>query len=207
MGDARYNGQQTFDGIEEGIVVENVDPDGRARVRVVIPSIVDDSSSWAFPFGTVGGGSANAGFWSVPAIGSTVVCFFIEGDVDEIYYCTSGWSRSKSGESQTPSAVQAAIAEDGPAAATKVSTFSSSRFELVFDEREEKGRVYLRSKRHEDSTNNGTGLMIEFDDEQGMIGLSAPGGIRIKSLGNIDIESGTQLALQGRVVNPMGDVI
>jgi hypothetical protein len=206
MADERYSEFQTYDGMEEGIVIDNVDPDGRARVRVMIPNVVDDSG-WCFPFGTVGGGSADMGFWSVPAIGSTVICFFVEGDVDEVYYCTSGWSRSGNKVSQAPAMVQKAIEEDGPEAATMISGFSTDRFEFVFDRRADKGRVYLRSKRHEDNPNNGQALMIELDDETGMLAISAPGGIVIRSLGNIDIRSNTQLSLQGRVVNTMGDII
>jgi hypothetical protein len=203
---SRYTGLLTHDRLEEGVVVDNVDPDGRHRVRVKIPGTVHESS-WAFPFGTTGGGSTDSGFWAVPSIGAVVVCFFVEGDVDEIYYSTAGWSRNKNKASQAPSVIQNAIAEDGPVAATLISAFSSDRFELVFDRRMEKGRLYLRSKRHEDNVNSGQALMIELDDETGMIALSAPGGIKLTALGNIDIRSATQLSLQGRVVNPMGDTI
>lgn len=207
MGDPRYEGIQHFDGMKEGIVVQNDDPKTRCRVRVIIPNLIEDESSWASPMGTVGGGAADRGFWSVPEIGASVVCWFVEGDPDEIYYCTSNWSQGEDGVSQTPSAVQTAVAEDGYKVAKLLDVFSSKRFEMVFDRREGKGRLYLRSKRHEDNANNGKALMLEFDDETGQIAICAPGGINLNSLGFININSNTGVVIQGRVINPMGGVI
>ena len=59
-----------------GEVVDRDDPEGLGRVRLRIPGLVDPASSWAFPLGTVGGGSDRRGFFSVPEKGAEVGVLF-----------------------------------------------------------------------------------------------------------------------------------
>ncbi len=203
--DSRYNGTARQTGIKEGIVVTNVQDDSDTfvpgRVRVRIPNVCDDSS-WAVPYGGAFGGGDGHGFYMVPKIGALVVCFFVEGDPDHLYYAPAGWRVGG-----LPAPVQKAIEETGLTTVDKIDVWASDRFEIVFDRRDERARLYLRSTRHPDESTTGKALMLEMDDETGMLAISAPSGITLRSLGQISIEAASGVSIQGRSVNPMGGAI
>lgn len=206
MADNRYSQFQTFDGVQDGIVVQNTNVEGSKEyvpgsVRVRIPTICEPDSSWAVPFGGYSGGGSDRGLFMVPDIGSSVACFFVEGDPDELYYAPSGWSFEK-----LPQVVKEAFEQDGSEGASLIEVWSNDRFELVFDKRPGKARLYMRSKRHTDEATNPASFMIELDDETGAMALNAPSGITLNSLGRIVI-NGSSVEILGRSVNPMGDTI
>ena len=72
-----------------------------ARVRVQIPGLVEPASGWAWPLGTVGGGAANRGLISVPAVGASVAVFFHQGDLAEPFYLCGPWG-APDGETEVP---------------------------------------------------------------------------------------------------------
>jgi len=203
--DDRYNGTARQYGLKEGIVVENVQDDSDSfipgRIRVRIPNVCDDSS-WAVPFGGAFGGGDGHGIYMVPKIGALVACFCVEGDPDHLYYAPAGWRIGG-----LPAPVQKAVEETGLGTVDKIEVWASDRFELVFDRREDRARIYLRSTRHPDESDTGKALMLELDDETGMMGISAPSGIVIRSLGAIDIRANCGVSIQGRSVNPLGGAI
>ena len=41
----------------DGSVVDNRDPEGRHRVKIRVPGILEPESDWALPWATIGGGS------------------------------------------------------------------------------------------------------------------------------------------------------
>lgn len=193
-------------GIYEGVVVDNADPRGMGRVRFRVPGLIEDKGSdWAFPAATGGGGSSQRGHWHVPEIGAEIYAFFLGGDPDKPRYMTGHWSLSK-GESEVPTDVKDAVAEDGAAVAPQVKTWETERFALTFDERGDKQRVYLYAKAQGQDLIAGTALMFEFDEVQGTFALSAPSGIVIRSLGMIDIDA-LVLNLKGRKVLDVGGPI
>ena len=69
--------------IEEGEIVNRDDPEGRCRVKVRIPGLIDTESAWASPGG---GGAAQFGKNSVPPLGATVDVYFIHGDIERPKY-------------------------------------------------------------------------------------------------------------------------
>ncbi len=63
-------------GVVRGVVVDNVDPQGAGRVRVMFPTLGDAPSGWALttrPLGAASGGAP------VP-INAEVICAFEYGD-------------------------------------------------------------------------------------------------------------------------------
>ena len=73
------DGEVRYPGLYIGEVVDREDPEGIGRVRVRIPGLVEPASNWAFPLGTVGGGSDRRGFYSVPEKGAEVGVLFTTG--------------------------------------------------------------------------------------------------------------------------------
>lgn len=86
--------QQKYYGKYRAFVVDNEDPDQRARVRVRVPSVfAQEETYWAlpcFPFG----GLADQGFFMVPEVGSQVWVEFEEGNKDFLIWTGVFWQES-----------------------------------------------------------------------------------------------------------------
>lgn len=77
-----------------GFVTDNQDPEKRARVRLSIPSVLNEQESdWALPCMPFGGGSAY-GFFAVPEVGAQLWVEFEEGDIDRPIWTGSFWQQS-----------------------------------------------------------------------------------------------------------------
>jgi len=92
-------------GMYVGHVTDRKDPDKLGRVRVCVPGLLEPHSAWAWPLGTVGGGSKNRGFFAVPEEGAEVALFFNQGDVDKPYFISAHWGKPN-GESEVPEEAQ-----------------------------------------------------------------------------------------------------
>ncbi len=167
-----------FTALYIGEVVDREDPEGIGRVRVRIPGLVEPASSWAFPLGTVGGGSAQRGFFAVPEKGAEVGVFFHQGDVDHPYYLSGHWGKPD-GKAEVPEPVKDLSKEDAP----KVRAFETDRFLLVFDDRSGSEKLLLKDKATED-----------------LILIEAATGIRIKTAKDVMVE------VEGNVVVTAGGV-
>src|ERR1700712_1760831 len=128
------DGKVRYFAIEHGKVIDNVDPQGLYRVRIKIHGIVE-KSQWAWPVGTMGGGSKGRGAWVVPDIGADVVVQFLGGDVERPVYQTAWWGKLKDGTEELPTEAAGLSPED----TAKVQTIhESSRLKIWVDEREGK---------------------------------------------------------------------
>src|SRR5215831_13124728 len=78
-----------------GHVVDRADPEGLGRVRVRIPGLVEPASAWAYPLGTLGGGSDRRGFFCVPEQGAEVGVLFCQGDVGKLFGIRGPFSTSQ----------------------------------------------------------------------------------------------------------------
>lgn len=77
-----------------GFVTDNADPDGRARVRLRVPSVLGDAESdWAIPAFPYGGANG-LGFLMVPPVGAQCLVEFIEGDLSSPVWCGTYWRES-----------------------------------------------------------------------------------------------------------------
>jgi hypothetical protein len=68
----RLNGRHY--GAMRGTVTDNVDPEGRHRVKVLVHAL-DIETGWAYPL-TLGGGSKDRGMHIVPEVGADVAVWF-----------------------------------------------------------------------------------------------------------------------------------
>ena len=74
-----------------GIVVDNQDPEQRARLKVRVPSVLgEQDSDWALPC-TPYGGSKTLGFFMVPDVDAQVWVEFEEGDINRPIWVGTFW--------------------------------------------------------------------------------------------------------------------
>jgi uncharacterized protein involved in type VI secretion and phage assembly len=74
-----------------GFVVDNDDPQKRARLKVRVPSVLgDDESDWALPCLPFGGG-AGYGLFAVPEVDAQVWVEFEEGDIHRPLWVGTFW--------------------------------------------------------------------------------------------------------------------
>jgi len=171
-----------------GEVVDRDDPEGLGRVRVRIPGLIDPASPWAFPLGTVGGGSDRRGFFSVPEKGAEVGVLFHQGDVDHPFYLCGHWGKPN-GKAEVPEPARDLPKEEVP----QVRAFETDRFLLVFDDRAGKEAFLIKDKK--------SGDQIEFDGAAMGITIKATAGLVLKADGLVNIE-GAAVQINGRLVLP-----
>jgi uncharacterized protein involved in type VI secretion and phage assembly len=171
-----------------GQVVDRADPERLGRVRVKIPGLIEPASAWAFPLGTVGGGSDRRGYFAVPENGADVGVLFHQGDPDHPYYLAGHWGKP-GGSTEIPGP-----ARDLSAAATpQVRAFETGRFLLVFDDRAGHEALVIQDKR--------SGDQVELDGVGMGITIKATSALILKADGLLSIE-GTTVLLNGRLVLP-----
>ena len=171
-----------------GQVVDRADPECLGRVRVRIPGLVEPASAWAFPLGTVGGGSDRRGFFAVPETGAEVGILFHQGDPDHPYYLCGHWGKP-GGATEVPEPVRDLSAAETP----QVRAFETGRFVLVFDDRAGREALVIKDKR--------SGDQVELDGAAMGITIKATSALILKADGLVSID-GTTLVLNGRLVLP-----
>jgi uncharacterized protein involved in type VI secretion and phage assembly len=176
-------------GMYVGYVVDRKDPEQLGRVRVCVPGLIEPSSGWAWPLGTVGGGSKDRGFFAVPEENAEVALFFNQGDIDQPYYLAAHWAKPD-GQSEVPEEAQ----KDPPD--NRVLATETFRIELD----ETKGARKLKL------TNKKTGDYLEFNAEANTVTLQATTSLTIRAVGGIALEA-TQVNIAGRVVRPVAEAI
>lgn len=76
-----------------GIVADNKDPDHRGRLKLRIPSVLNnDKTDWAMPCLPFGG-YEKMGFFMIPEIGSQVWVEFEEGDINSPIWTGTFWQQ------------------------------------------------------------------------------------------------------------------
>lgn len=177
-----------YPGLYIGVVVDRDDPEQLGRVRVRIPGLVEPASSWAFPLGTVGGGSDRRGFFAIPEQDAEVGVLFNQGDVDQPYYLCGHWGKPD-GQAEVPEPVRGLSKEETP----QIRAFETKRFVLVFDDRSGKETLAIRDKT--------SGDQIEFDGGAMGITIKATSALLLKADGLVSIE-GASVQINGRIVLP-----
>lgn len=185
---AQDDGEISLPGLYLGEVVDREDPESLGRVRVRIPGLVEPSSAWAWPLGTLGGGSDRRGFFSVPEKGAEVGVLFHQGDVDHPHYLCGHWGKPES-EAEVPEPVRGLAKEDAP----KVRAFETGRFLLLFDDREGKEALVVKDKK--------SGDQIELDGKGMGITVKATSALVLKADGMVTIDAAV-VQINGRLVMP-----
>lgn len=180
-------------GLHVGHVVDRADPLQLGRVRVRIPGLIRDASAWAFPLGTLGGGSDRRGFFAVPEDGAEVGVLFQEGDVERPYYLAGHWGMP-GGATEIPSAARGLARAETP----QLRVLETRRFLLVFDDRAGHETLRIEDKLSHDQ--------IEFDGTALGMTVKATSALILKADGLINIE-GTTVVINGRLVLPGGGPI
>ena len=180
-------------GLHIGHVVDRADPLKLGRVRVRIPGLIQEASAWAFPLGTLGGGSDRRGFFAVPEDGAEVGVLFQEGDVERPYYLSGHWGLP-GGSTEIPDPARGLSKDETP----QVRVFESRRFLLVFDDRAGHETLRIEDKLSHDQ--------IEFDGTALGMTIKATSALILKADGLINIE-GTTVVINGRLVLPGGGAI
>jgi len=176
-------------GMYVGHVTDRKDPDKLGRVRVCVPGLLEPHSAWAWPLGTVGGGSKNRGFFAVPEEGAEVALFFNQGDVDKPYFISAHWGKPN-GESEVPEEAQ----KDSP----DNRVLATETFRLELDESEGARRLKITNKKTDD--------YLLFDAEENTITLQGTTSIIIKAVGAISLDA-THITIGGRAIRPVTDAI
>jgi len=177
-----------YTGLYIGQVVDRADPERLGRVRVRVPGLVEPASAWAFPLGTVGGGSNRRGFFAVPEVGADVGVLFHQGDVDHPYYLCGHWGKPN-GATEVPEPVKSLSVAETP----QVRAFETGRFLVVFDDRAGHEALVIRDKR--------SGDQLELDGVGMGITIKGTSALILKADGIISIE-GTTVVINGRLVLP-----
>ena len=176
-------GELDLHGLHIGQVVDRADPEQLGRVRVRIPGLVEPASAWAFPLGSVGGGSAGRGFFAIPEVGAEVGVLFHRGDADHPYYLAGHWGRP-GGASEVP-----APARDlSPAETPQVRVFETGRFLLVFDDRGGNESLRLQDKVGGDliSLDAGAGITVKTSND---LTIHAAGKVLLKGTADVSIDT------------------
>jgi uncharacterized protein involved in type VI secretion and phage assembly len=176
-------------GMYVGHVTDRKDPDQLGRVRVCVPGLLEPHSAWAWPLGTVGGGSKNRGFFAVPEEGAEVALFFNQGDVDKPYFISAHWGKPN-GESEVPEEAQ----KDSP----DNRVLATETFRLELDESDGARRLKITNKKTDD--------YLLFDAEANTITLQGTTSIVIKAVGAISLDA-THITIGGRAIRPVTDAI
>jgi hypothetical protein len=182
-------GEQRLDRLYIGYVTDRDDPEGLGRVRFCIPGIIEPFGPWAFPLGTVGGGSKDTGFFAVPELGAEVGVLFNQGDPDAPWYLAAHAGRP-GGVSDVPEEAQKSPPDNR--------VFSTPTFRIELDE--SKGARKLRI------TNKKTDDFLLFDAEDNTITIQGTTAINILAVGAINLDA-PMVTIAGRVVRPTQDPI
>jgi len=151
---ARHIDEKCF-GKYRGIVVDNVDPQKRARLKLRIPSVLaDQDTDWALPCLPYGG-LDQQGMFMVPEIDAQVWVEFEEGDIHRPIWVGTFWQQS--------SDVPEDAAKDEPTTRL-IQTKSGHILQFDDEEGEEQFRLYHPAEAEMIIDKNGT---ITLEDTSG----------------------------------------
>lgn len=200
--------EEPIRGVANGIVTDNKDPDGMARVKLTFPWRDDDGESfWARMATTMAG--PDRGTYFLPEVGDEVLVAFEDGDIHFPYVLGALWSseekppednadgqnnlrkiRSRSGHE---------ITLDDSERAEKVDIKTNAGHEVVLDDATGGEKIRIADKSGQNT--------IEFDANTGAIDVKSGATvsiespiITIKGKGNVSVEAGGILTLKGAIV-------
>lgn len=161
--------------VYHGIVTDVDDPDQRGRVKIVVPSLLDDDQElpeWADPIGRDLAGDGTGSFFP-PYVGDVVEVMFEHGDIEYPLYMGGYW-----GDEELPEDFAANYPN------TKGWVFGSGQ-KILIDEEEGKQKISLI---------NGEGAFLVLDDTDGSEGIylqhtKAGSVLQITKEGNIILAS------------------
>jgi len=163
---SEQQGRDRYYGKYRGFVSDNQDPEQRARLRLVVPSVLaEEVTGWALPCLPFGG-MADAGFFTVPEVDAQVWVEFEEGHASRPIWTGTFWQAS--GDPPAEAAV------DPPT--TRVLKTVSGHV-LQFDDKEDEERILLAHPE---------GAQLEIDPN-GTVAITAADGATV----TLDADAGS----------------
>jgi hypothetical protein len=139
-----------------GVIKDLKDPEGRGRVRVMVPSLLDDDdgeknwTNWCevsgFPLGS-GKGKGDVGIWWSPSVGQKALVYFVGGDYFMLPFFLNGNAWNADGEEKKCCMVPAeakVYSDVDPRMGTRIKLIKSeSGATLGFDDNGQSEAVFL----------------------------------------------------------------
>lgn len=188
-----------FPGLYEGFVLDNRDPLGQSRAKLHVLSVAKQTT-WALPFGTAGGGSAQRGGWIVPEVGAQVYVMFVGGNPDRPVYACGSWPTPPSGPLRP-----VPLRDDvPPEEAHLVPTLQlcGGIVSIYVDERPGKRKIVVQDNRIP-SGPDAKPFAIVWDLEQSGLSINMDAAVLVKAIGPIVIE-GLFETIHSRLVRSTG---
>lgn len=204
-GRRRQNDEAGLTGVAVAIVADNEDPTNRGRVRLRYPWLeTAGESHWARIAAPMAGD--DRGTYFLPEVGDEVLVAFEDGDIDHPYVLGALWNGA-----DDPPADNA----DGDNDLRRIR--SRSGHELTFDDADGEGAVRIETASgHSVVMDDGEetititdtgGNEIEFDGASRSLSITSDATVTIEaptveitSTGNLDIEAGGVLSLDGALI-------
>ena len=213
--------QETYFGKYRGLVVDNVDPENRARITARVPSVLgaEEVSHWAepcLPFG----GLADQGLFMVPEVGAQVWVEFEEGDPGKPIWTGTTWQQSSDVPSEsadrspdmrqlkTPSGH--ILSFDDTDGEEEIRLYHTADAELLIDR---DGLIRMTDAGGSTLTLDAAGSAIRIEDSNGnQMVMEASGTTVTDSSGNqivmegsgITVSSSATVTIEGSMVNVGG---
>lgn len=207
QGEPPHEADDHITGVVIGIVSDNDDPEGLGRVKLRFPwRTAEDESHWARIAVPMAG--PDRGTYFLPEEGDEVLVAFEDGDIHHPYVVGALWN----GQDEPPA--------DNADGNNDIRTVRSrSGHEIRMNDSDTEGRVEITTNGGhsivlDDATGSETITIddgqntIEFDSTQGAVTVS--GGtklsldapmLELNASGNLDIQAGGVLTLQGSLIN------
>lgn len=206
-----------------GVVTDNKDPDGLGRVKVKLPTLTEEHTSyWARVVAT--GAGSQRGFDCLPEVNDEVLVAFEHGDIHRPYVLGGVWN----GKDKPPESVDDSVA-GGKVRLRTIKTRTGHKLQFVEEDKgSSKAGFYVEttkgnkirvndSDRHIEIKTTG-GHQVKMDDQGQKIEIKTTAGhqitlndggasITIKSIGNLSIEATGQISIKGATVSVSGTPI
>jgi phage protein D len=169
-----------------GIVTDNKDPKKLGRVKVKLPTLTEEHTSyWARVVSS--GAGCGRGFDCLPEINDEVLVAFEHGDIHRPYILGGLWN----GKDKPPADIEDAV-KDGKVRLRTIQTRTGHQIQFVEEDCGcSKAGVHIK-------TTGGHQLFINDSDKS--ITLNSTGDLKIQASGNIEITAGGTITLKGTMI-------
>jgi len=197
-------------GVVSGIVTDNHDPEGRARVKINFPWLAEHAESdWAKVASLMAGKDRGACF--LPEVGDEVLVAFEHGDIDHPYVLGALWNsddptpvpnsdgKNNIRKIKSRSGHELIFCDDDQGKQVKIELHTKAGHKVLLDDSSGSEKIEVRDK-------SGANV-VTIDSVAGQIGLESQMTIKIKSQ-QIEIEAGMGIKLTaGAVIEIQGALI
>ena len=196
-GEERLSRTNRVYGVVSGVVTDNHDPEGRARVKISFPWLAEHAGSdWA-KVATLMAGKDRGAFF-LPEVGDEVLVAFEHGDIHHPYVLGALWNSDDSAPEsnsdgknnirkiKSRSGHELIFCDDDQGKQEKIELHTKAGHKIVLDDSSTAEKIEIRDK-------SGANVVI-IDSVAGQISLESQMTLKIKSQ-QIEIEAGMGIKL------------